>query len=96
MIGRILVGLLAANSLGAQALAPRHFDVVSVKPCNATDDGGGRGLGGGARNASPGRLDLKCQTVMGLIRMAYVQFADGKLTPPGRSIPVSGGPAVVM
>jgi uncharacterized protein (TIGR03435 family) len=93
MIGRILLGLLAANTMGAQALAPRHFDVVSVKPCKATDGGGGRGLGGGARNASPGRLDLKCQTVMDLVRKAYVQFADGQRTPPGRSVPVSGGPA---
>lgn len=97
MIGRILLGLLAANTMAAQAVPPRHFDVASVKPCKAAEgNGGGRnaaGAGGAAGSASPGRLDLKCRTVTGLIQMAYFQFADGKRTPPGRGIPVSGGAA---
>jgi uncharacterized protein (TIGR03435 family) len=93
MIGRILLGLLAAHSMGAQSFGARHFDVVSVKPCKAEDgDSGGRN-GGGTRNASPGRLDLRCRTVKSLVRMAYVQFADGKRTPPGRDVPIEGGPA---
>jgi uncharacterized protein (TIGR03435 family) len=30
---------------------------------------------------------------MDLVQMAYLQYADGKRTPPGRHVPVSGGPA---
>jgi uncharacterized protein (TIGR03435 family) len=38
-------------------------------------------------------LDLKCRTIMDLVQMAYLQYADGKRAPPGRHVPVSGGPA---
>jgi uncharacterized protein (TIGR03435 family) len=89
MIRRILLGLLAINSLGAQS--PRRFDVVSVKPCK-TEDGAGR-RGSGTAGGSPGRLDLKCRTVMGLVQMAYALYPDGQRTPQGRSVPISGGPA---
>jgi uncharacterized protein (TIGR03435 family) len=80
----------------AAAAATPKFEVASVKPCKAGD--GGRKGNGGARGTdtgspSPGRLDLNCQPVMSLIRMAYVQYADGELTPPGRHVPISGGPA---
>ena len=71
---------LAHGPAPLQAQSPR-FDVASVKPCKADD--GGRG-GSTSGDASPGRLDLKCRTVMGLIQMAYVQYADGVRTPPGR------------
>jgi uncharacterized protein (TIGR03435 family) len=30
---------------------------------------------------------------MDLVRMAYLQFAGGKLAPPGRQVPIVGGPA---
>ena len=32
MTGRILLGLLTACSIGAQAMGPLHFEVASVKP----------------------------------------------------------------
>jgi uncharacterized protein (TIGR03435 family) len=96
MIIRIFLGLLAASSVGAQSpgqgTGPRHFDVVSVKHCKAADDAGSGRRGSGPAGGSPGRLDLKCRTVMGLIQLAYLQFADGKRTPPGRIVPISGGP----
>jgi uncharacterized protein (TIGR03435 family) len=42
---------------------------------------------------SPGRLSLECQTVMNLVRIAYVQYADGKRRPPDRGTPIVGGPS---
>src|SRR5215469_8145832 len=52
-----------------------NFEVASVKPCRADIAPEAR-TGGG--NSSPGTLNIECQTVMGLIRMAYVMFADGR------------------
>jgi len=87
------VPAVRAQSPQAAAAATPKFEVASVKPCKAEDGGrnGGRGTGGG--NASPGRLDLKCRTIMDLVQMAYLQYADGKRAPPGRHVPVSGRPA---
>jgi uncharacterized protein (TIGR03435 family) len=95
----ILVGVMNGRATQAQtaqsaATGTPKFEVTSVKPCKAEDGGRGRN-GGGADTGSPspGRLDLNCESVMSLIRMAYLQYADGKQTPPGRRVPVSGGPA---
>jgi len=68
-----------------------RFEVVSIKPCSADSASGERG-GGNRGEPSPGRLNLNCQSVVGLIRIAYILFADGHLH-PGVTIPVSGGPA---
>jgi uncharacterized protein (TIGR03435 family) len=95
LTGRLLLGLLTASSISAQAMGPRHFEVASVKPCKA-EDGGRNGTGRGTSSTgspSPGRLDLNCQSVISLIRLAYVQFADGKWAPSGRSVPIERGPA---
>ncbi|MGA3242935.1 MAG: TIGR03435 family protein [Bryobacteraceae bacterium] len=75
------------------AAATLKFEVASVKPCKTEDGGGGGRMGGGGGSPSPGRLHLTCRTVMDLVRMAFLQYADGKSTPPGRHVPVSGGPA---
>jgi uncharacterized protein (TIGR03435 family) len=83
-------GIVAPDAAFAQA----KFDVVSVKPCKAEDSGrGGRNGGAGGASPSPGRLDLKCRTVISLVQMAYDRFADGKRRAPGPGVPVSGGPA---
>jgi len=87
--------LIYLPAMGAQsaAIVPLKFEVVSVKPCIAGDSAGRGRNGGGAASASPGRLDLKCRTVMDLLRMAYLDYADGKWTPAGPHIPILGGPA---
>ena len=41
---------------------------------------------------SPGRLNLPCLTVKGLIQMAHDQYATGK-SKVGRPVPIEGGPA---
>jgi len=92
-------------SMAAQAVAqPKpaatpKFVVTSVKPSAACGDGGGRGGDVGGLNWSPGRLSLECSTVMGLVRMAYVRFADGRrqtfsmTAPPEPNEPIEGGPS---
>ena len=94
----IVAGIISAPSTPAQSAAAAlpKFEVVSVKPSTGCGDGGGAkgGRGGGAGgSSSPERLDLRCRTVMDLIQMAYVQYPDGKRKPPGRQVPISGGPA---
>jgi len=77
-----------------QTAAGQNFEVASVKP--ARDCQSGRG--GGGRDASsvlsPERLDLRCQTVEGLIQLAYVSaFQPITAVPfPHDSVPISGGP----
>ena len=63
----IMVGTLNAPA------ATLKFDVASVKPCRADVAPGGRK----GASSSPGRLHPPCQTVMGLIQWAYVNFAKG-------------------
>jgi uncharacterized protein (TIGR03435 family) len=90
------IGVLLAATIGlasAQPKATPGFEVISVKPATNCGDGGRGAGGGGGRNWSPGRLRLECQTVMSLVRMAYVQFADGKRRPPGPDVPIEGAPS---
>jgi uncharacterized protein (TIGR03435 family) len=71
--------LAGAAALCAQT-TPR-FEVASVKLSPGCENNGGGGRkGGGAEAGSPERLDLKCRTLEGLIRMAYGEA------------PVEGGP----
>jgi uncharacterized protein (TIGR03435 family) len=81
LVGPIVAGLMAASV----------FEVASIKRSTACAQSG-RGSGESV-SSDPGRLDLRCYTAMELIRMAYVQYADGKpRSPGGRQTPVSGGP----
>ena len=66
------------------AVAMPKFEVASIKPCigEAPNRSGSR---------SPGRLNRECQTVMDLIRAAYVTFANGHVDLVS-SIPIEGGP----
>jgi uncharacterized protein (TIGR03435 family) len=94
MRNAILAGAIGAVALLAQDAATPKFEAASLKPSTACGASGGSvGRNGGGSGASPGRLDLKCRTAVDLIRTAYLQFADGKRTPPGRQAPIEGGPA---
>src|SRR6266568_662404 len=55
-----------AHSQSTTAAWPK-FEVASIKPCKDLQPG----ARGGSGNSSPGRLNLNCQTVAGLIRFAY-------------------------
>lgn len=73
------------------APAAAKFEVASVRRCAADFAPGDRG-GGNLGEPSPGSVSLNCQSVMGLIRMAFVAFADGHMNPDAR-VPILGGPA---
>src|SRR5579863_7536463 len=82
---RLIVVLTICAGLGwSQA----KFEVASIKPCRAdVVPEGARGR----ENFSPGRLNLECRTVKGLIQMAYVLFADGRVH-PRTVVPIEGDP----
>lgn len=61
------------------SVARPTFEVASIKPCDSSSlPPGGRGGGAGPGASSPGRLSIRCQSVMGLINAAYVLFGDGQ------------------
>jgi uncharacterized protein (TIGR03435 family) len=69
------------------------FEVASIKPgCGRLDGGGTVSKDGRTRpNQSPGSLN-ECTTLIDFIRMAYLEFANGRQNPP-EPVPISGGPA---
>jgi uncharacterized protein (TIGR03435 family) len=84
----LTLGLQAGHSQSQRAI-PQKFEVASVKRCGMDVPPNARSGGG---SSSPGRLDIECQTVLGLIRTAYVVFADGRHLNRDPA-PISGGPA---
>jgi bla regulator protein blaR1 len=94
----ICTGTFAAVTLdpAAQDLLPKppavhpKFEVVSIRPCKASDitqgagKQGGRG-GGGRVRTSPGSLVAECQTVENLVRWAYLGYPDGKPWPADKA-----------
>jgi uncharacterized protein (TIGR03435 family) len=85
-----------ALTLGAQTAAPKpageatpKFDVVSVKPCRP----GGREAGRSGGGTSPGTLQLTCANVSSLIRLAYVDYANGRQSISFAPVPIEGGPS---
>jgi bla regulator protein BlaR1 len=91
----ILAGIVAApvQAQAVQAAAsPPKFEVASIRPCDPSPEGR-NGIGKGSMGVTPGNLHVKCVAVMGLIRFAYVRFADaGSRTIFGND-PISGGPS---
>jgi uncharacterized protein (TIGR03435 family) len=87
------LSLVFATQLLPGQPRPR-FDVVSVKPCIDESAGNGERKGGRAPN-SPGTLSVNCNTVMGLIRHAYVLFANGHVN-PDPTLTIEGGPGWIQ
>jgi uncharacterized protein (TIGR03435 family) len=81
------LSLAAADFAHGQTPGTPAWDVVSVK---LNQDCGGRGRGMSAP-PSPGRLNLECNTVENLIRMAYVFFKNGSSLSI-KETPINGGP----
>jgi bla regulator protein BlaR1 len=96
VVGPIVVGVLN-TPIRAQSEGAPKFEVSSVKPCQQPPQiPGGRGLPGA--NSSPGRLSTGCAALLdvnglGLIRDAYLLFADARLNTNGGLTPINGGPA---
>jgi uncharacterized protein (TIGR03435 family) len=94
--GRIplaLISALAVNNFAeiARAQTPR-FEVISVKPCAEQADSLPGGRKGDGQKSSPSRLHLTCQTLMSMIQLAYVNYADARYNPFAQ-VRISGGPA---
>ena len=89
----VLVWTMALGCTAAASLAQTPtFEVASIRRC--TEDLGPLARGGGG-SFSPGNLTLNCQTVSGLIQMAYLVYPNGtRLNDPGVVVntPVEGGP----
>jgi uncharacterized protein (TIGR03435 family) len=82
----LLVFACTINTVKAQvvALNEADFEVASVKPCNIEYK---------ADIPSPGFMHLGCQTVLELIRSAYVFYEDGHFHPGSVDrVPIEGGP----
>lgn len=78
--------VLLFAALASAADLPR-FDVASVRLCSTGLPPNAKAGGG---KASPEALDINCQTLKGLIQMAYVIFGDGHRV--NRSpTPIAGG-----
>jgi uncharacterized protein (TIGR03435 family) len=91
--GFTLLAVLAARQSYSQTADPApSFEVASVRPCDPSPEGLG-GIKPGSMGINPGRLHVKCVPVMGLIRFAYVTFADASARTIFGSDPISGGPA---
>jgi uncharacterized protein (TIGR03435 family) len=62
-----------------------NFEAVSVRPCDPTAPapagapGAGRGGVGGLDGASPGRLNFRCATLLGLVQFPYSLYANGRV-----------------
>jgi bla regulator protein blaR1 len=91
----IIVGMTHAPVIRAQSPATpaAKFEVTSVKPCKDSAPDAGRKGGAPAPGGPSGRLAVPCRSTMDLIRMAYVQFANGKRNFPGRHVQIEGGPS---
>jgi uncharacterized protein (TIGR03435 family) len=98
---RLFVTAAQSPRVAVQPPAPTvpAFEVASVKPCGSGEPGGtakGGGRSGGApggQGPSPDRLNLACQPVRNLIRMAYITFNNGQRIGLGLPPPIEGGPA---
>jgi uncharacterized protein (TIGR03435 family) len=80
-----LLGVLGGTAIRAQSPSPQSarvlpkFEVVSIRPCQASDVPSKEGRGGRPAAVDPGMLRLECRTTDDLIRLAYIRFASGKV-----------------
>jgi uncharacterized protein (TIGR03435 family) len=85
----VAVALLASALRGQGQTAPRpQFEVASLKPNNGCEDAPPGPMN---PNVSPGRLDLPCISLRGLIQAAYGTFGDGQTINP-QPLPIDGLP----
>jgi uncharacterized protein (TIGR03435 family) len=89
LVGSVFLEAAASAQSPGKTATPR-FEVASIKPCKDVAPPNGRA--GGMSSFSPGRMNVVCQVVKGLIQQAYDQNATGKGR-VGRLIPIKGGPA---
>ncbi len=85
----IVIATLAAPTAGAQTSTPAlTFEAASIKPAAGCDE---PGRGPRSQGVTPGRMNLECTTLEGLIRDAYWIFQDPS-KPDNRLLQIEGGP----
>jgi uncharacterized protein (TIGR03435 family) len=86
----VVLLLPAAGSQQIPATPARpQFEVASLKPNNGCENTPPRS---GPLSPSPGRLEMPCVTLQGLIQTAYGTFGDGATIDP-QPLHMEGGPA---
>jgi uncharacterized protein (TIGR03435 family) len=84
----VIVGVLNAPLIRAQSAARPQFEVASLKPDNGCENQ--RRYGN--LSPSPGRLEMPCVTLQGLVQYAWGMFRDGA-TVNVESLHIEGGPS---
>jgi uncharacterized protein (TIGR03435 family) len=79
-----------APAILAQSPKPK-FEVASIRPCE--DGASDARIANGNGGPSPGRLDLRCQSLKALIDRAYINFADGHEHVWAPQVAIEGGPS---
>lgn len=98
--------LLSALLLCLPALCQPRFEVASIKACKpgeispgveAPNTGGKSASNGDISSRSPGRLTMNCTPLRELIRIAYIEYANGRRNTVVTIQPrVEGGPSWVL
>ena len=81
------ISILTAAMAFAQTPPSSKFEAASIRPCKMVE-----GQRGGGGNSSPGRLNIQCAPLKGLINQAYLLFENGHFR-IGLPPPIEGGPA---
>jgi uncharacterized protein (TIGR03435 family) len=90
MKAMVVLEICAAVTMMAPDSAAQSFEVASIKPCKDPTqvNRGGRG------NSTPGRLNINCRSLMGVIQEAYLKYAGGHANPTWvYDVPIEGGPS---
>ncbi len=81
----VAIGIMNSPVMRAQSPdAPKNipkWEAVSIRPCDTNRDpgrSGGNAKGGAPVGRGPGRININCQTPMGLMQQAYGVFSDGR------------------
>lgn len=89
LIGVVATLIVISTATAQEQSTAPQWEVVSVKPCKVDLPAGTRGTGSG-RPFSPGRLNLECQVLSGLIQAAYI---NSRGVAAVYNTPIEGGPA---
>jgi uncharacterized protein (TIGR03435 family) len=87
----VIIGVVNAPLIRAQSAARGQFEVASLKPDNGCENQ--RRFGN--LSPSPGRLEMPCVTLRGLVQYAWGMFRDGA-TVNLEPLHIEGGPAWIQ
>ncbi len=94
LAGPLAAGMLLLPAVRSQdrptAPATAQFEVASIKPRTDVTQAGRDGRG----NSIPGRLNINCRSLLGIIQEAYLRYEGGHVNPAWMlNVPIEGGPS---